>query len=215
MTADYLARMENILHLYTLPYNPTRPLLCFDEVPYQVTADQLDPLPLRPGVPATHDYTYRRLGVWNLLVAFQPALGQRRLQIRKHRTARDYTAFMQRLVTFFPNADKIVLIQDNLNIHSAASFYKCLPPDQAFALAQKFEFHFTPKHASWLNMVEIELSVILRCCLHTRFPSFEACLAALSDFIRFRNRTHASVHWQFSPDLARISLKRLYNSVSF
>jgi hypothetical protein len=207
--------MEDILHLYTLPYNPKRPVVCFDEVPYCVVADNLEPHPMRPGIPAKVDYTYRRLGVWNLLVAFHPALGQRRLELHKRRTAQDYTAFMLHLAALLPDADKIVLIQDNLNTHTPASFYKCLSPDQAFALAQKFEFHFTPKHASWLNMVEIELSVILRSCLNTRFPSFDHFATALLDFVRFRNRTNASVRWQFSPSIARTSLKRLYDSISF
>jgi len=206
--------MEEILHLYRLPYDPKRPVICFDEVPYRLVADRLEPEPMRPGVPAKEDYTYQRLGVWNLLVAFHPALGQRRLELHKRRTAKDYTAFMQRLADLLPDADKIVLIQDNLNTHSSASFYKCLPPDQAFALAHRFEFHFTPKHASWLNMVEIELSVILRTCLNTRFPSFHHFATALLDFIRHRNRSNASVHWQFSPSSARITLKRHYDSIT-
>lgn len=207
--------MEDILHLYSLPYDPKRPVICFDEVPYCLVADQIAPQPMRPSVPAKEDYTYRRLGVWNLLVAFHPALGQRRLELHHRRTAKEYTAFMQRLAALLPDADKIVLIQDNLNTHSPASFYKCLPPDQALDLAQRFEFHFSPKHASWLNMVEIELSVILRTCLNARFPSFETFAATLLDFIRFRNRSHASVHWQFSPSTARQTFQRHYLSISF
>ena len=203
--------MERILYLYALPYDPKRPLWCFDERPCQLLADTLVPIPMKPGKKWRYDHHYERKGVCNILIAFQPHTGHRVVQVRKHRRAQEYAEFMLELKTVHnPEADTIQIVQDNLNTHNPSSFYTILPPAQALATAALFEMNYTPKNASWLNMVEIELSVIARQCLNRRLDSMRLLEQEVLTLVQQRNAAAATVNWQFTPDLARDKFKRFY-----
>jgi len=202
--------MEDILHLYGQPYDLKRPLICFDERPCQLIEDVLVPLPMKPGQSKRQDYHYKRNGVCNIFIAFQPHTGQRWAQVRERRTKRDYAAFMQELATCHPETEKIVLVQDNLNTHTPGSFYAALEPEKAFALAQRFEMHYTPPKASWLNMVEIELSALSRQCLDRRIGDIETLEREVLLWTEKRNIQQTTVQWQFTKDLARNKFERFY-----
>lgn len=202
--------MEDILHLYGQPYDLKRPLICFDERPCQLIEDVLVPLPMKPGQSKRQDYHYKRNGVCNIFIAFQPHTGQRWAQVRERRTKQDYAAFMQELATCHPEAEKIVLVQDNLNTHTPGSFYAALEPEKAFALAQRFEMHYTPPKASWLNMVEIELSALSRQCLDRRIGDIETLEREVLLWTEKRNIQQTTVQWQFTKDLARNKFERFY-----
>jgi transposase len=211
LTTEFLWRMENILDLYELSYNPHRPRICFDERPCQLIDDVLTPLPMKPGQPKREDYHYARNGVCSLLIAFEPLRGYRFVQIRKQRTKKDYALFMKALAdTQYPQADTLLLIQDNLNTHSPGSFYAAFPAKDAFALAKRFEMHYTPNHASWLNMAEIELSVISKRCLDRRIGDIKTLEREVFACVKERNEQHATVQWRFTKNDARIKLKRFY-----
>lgn len=203
--------MEKILDLYEQPYDPKRPLLCFDERPCQLIEDVLAPLPMKPGNPKRQDYHYKRNGVCALLMAFEPLTGQRYVQVRQRRTKKDYAEFMHELAErHYPDAEKIVLIQDNLNTHSPGSFYQRFAPEEAFALAERFEMHYTPKKASWLNMIEIELSVFERQCLDRRIGDIQLLESEVLALTKQRNDQRATVHWRFTKNDARVKLHKLY-----
>lgn len=163
--------MEDLLHLYGLAYDEKRPVICFDEMPVQLMGDVVAPLGMKPGKLRCEEY--ERGGVAVLLVAFEPLTGRRLVETSKHRTKADYCRFMQRVAGMYPQAEKTMLVQENLNTHNASSFYENLPAEAAFALAQRFEMHYTPKKGSWLNMAELELSSISRVCLSRRIASTE------------------------------------------
>jgi hypothetical protein len=213
MTGEYLARMEEILHLYSQPYDAKRPLVCFDELPVQLLGEVVRPLPMKEGHPTRFDYEYERHGSCSLLVAFEPLTGKRLVETSKRRTKADYCRFMQRVGASFPQAEKIVPVQDNLNTHNASSFYEHLPPEQAFSLAQTFEMHYTPKKGSWLNMAELELSALSRICLSRRIPSMEELDGELQSLVKERNELEVKVEWQFSIAKARKKLSRHYEQV--
>jgi len=160
--------MEDILHLYALPYDARRPLICVDEHPCQLIDNVLSPLSMAPGKPERQDYHYQRHGVCTLFMAFEPLRGRRWGQIRERRTKQDYAQFMRWIAAHYPKADVITVVQDNLNTHNLGSFYQAFTPKETFALAQRFEMHYTPPKASWLNMVEIELSILSKQCLDQR-----------------------------------------------
>jgi hypothetical protein len=162
ITGEYLARMEDILHLYSLPYHAQRPVICFDEMPLQLLGELVAPLPLKAGQPSRVDYEYERKGTAVVLSAIEPLTGWRLVEISQRRAKANYSRFQQRVAASWPEADKIVPVQDNLNTHNASSFYANLPAAEAFALAQRFEMHYTPKKGSWLNMAELELSALSR-----------------------------------------------------
>ena len=207
--------MENILYLYGLPYDPSRPLVCFDERPCQLIEDVLVPLPMDPGKTKREDYHYKRNGVCTVFIAFEPLTGRRFVQVRQRRTKKDYAEFMQELAeSHYPSAEQIVLVQDNLNTHSPGSFYAAFDPDEAFALAQRFEMHYTPTKASWLNMVEIELSVLSKQCLDRRIGDLDTLEREVLAWVRRRNDQHATVHWQFTQMKARDKFKRFYLDMS-
>ena len=207
--------MEAILHLYQLPYDALRPLWCFDERPCQLIGDTLVPLPLQPGKPLRQNSEYERHGVCSVLIAIQPHTGQRFVQVRQRRTALDYADFMQALATAHcPVGGKIVLVQDNLNTHTPASFYQAFLPARAFALMQQFEMHYTPKKASWLNMAEIELSVLAKQCLDRRIPCMPQLHAEVDAWAHRRNAQRATIHWQFTPEMARDKFTRFYPKLS-
>jgi len=213
ITAEYLARMEDILHLYRQPLDAKRPVVCFDEMPVQLLDDVVAPLPMKADRPARVDYEYERGGVANLLVAFEPLTGKRVVETSKQRTKADYSRFQQRVAAMWPEAEKIVLVQDNLNTHNASSFYENLTPAEAFELAQRFEMHYTPKKGSWLNMAELELSAISRICLSRRIASIEALDREVHALVKERNELKIKVEWQFSIAQARAKLSRHYEKV--
>ncbi len=202
--------MEDMLHLYELPYDPKRPLICVDERPCQLIDDILVPLPMEPGQSKREDYHYQRNGVCTVFIAFEPLRGRRWVQVRKQRTKKDYAAFMQDLAQHYPQADQLVIVQDNLNTHSPGSFYAAFTPEQAFALAQRFEMHYTPTQASWLNMVEIELSILSKQCLDRRIGDMQTLEREVLAWAKERNAKRATVHWQFTQSKARDKFKRFY-----
>jgi len=205
--------MENILHLYNLPFDETRPVVCFDELPIQLLGEVVVPLPMKAGQPKRFDYEYERGGCAALLVAFEPVSGKRLVETSKQRTKGDYCRFMQRIAEMCPRAEKIVLVQDNLNTHNASSFYENLPPAEAFSLAQRFEMHYTPKKGSWLNMAELELSALSRICLARRIATMEELDQQVQAIVKERNELKIKVEWQFSITQAREKLSRHYEKV--
>jgi hypothetical protein len=213
VTDEFLWRMEKVLDLYEQPYDPKRPLICFDERPCQLIDDVLTPLAMEPGKPKREDHHYERHGVCALLIAFEPLTGQRFVQIRQQRTKQDYAHFMKELAYMhYSGVEQIVLVQDNLNTHSPGSFYATFKAEEAFALAERFQMHYTPKHASWLNMVEIELSVLSRQCLDRRIGDIQTFEHEVLVWTRKRNDQRTTIHWQFTKNDARIKLERLYHT---
>ena len=205
--------MEDLLYLYNLPFDETRPVVCFDELPVQLLGEVAAPLPMKAGHPQRFDYEYERGGCAALLVAFEPVSGKRLVETSQQRTKVDYCRFMQRVSGMFPHAEKIVLVQDNLNTHNASSFYENLEPAEAFTLAHKFEMHYTPRHGSWLNMAELELSALSRICLSRRIGSFEELDREIQILVKERNELGIKVEWQFSISQAREKLARHYEKV--
>ena len=205
--------MEDLLHLYGLPVDENRPVVCFDELPVQLLGEVVAPLPVKAGRTERFDYEYEREGTACLLVAFEPLTGRRLIETSKQRTKADYCRFMQRVAALFAAAGKVVLVQDNLNTHNASSFHENLPAAQAFALAQAFEMHYTPKKGSWLNMAELELSALSRICLSRRLASIEELDREVQALVKERNELKIKVEWQFSITQAREKLNRHYENV--
>jgi hypothetical protein len=211
LSTGFLWRMENILDLYERPYNPHRPLICFDERPCQLLDNVITPLPVEPGTPQREDYHDARHGVCSLLIAFEPHRGYRFVQVRPQRTKKDYALFMKELAdTQYPHVDQLILIQDNLNTPSPGSFYAAFPAQEAFALAKRFEMHATPNHASWLNMVEIELSVMAKRCLDRRIRDQDTLEREVFACVKERNEHHATIQWRFTKNNARDKLQKFY-----
>lgn len=207
----FLWQMEHILELYQQPYDPQNPLWCFDERPCQLLGDTLVPIPMKPGKKWRYDHHYERKGTCNLLIAFQPHTGQRVVQVTQRRTAKDYARFMIDLKAVHnPQAHTLQIVQDNLNTHQPSSFYTLLPPTEALAMAKNFQMHYTPTNGSWLNMVEIELSVIARQCLDRRIDSMALLEREVMALVQERNAAACSVNWLFTPELARQKFQRFY-----
>jgi hypothetical protein len=206
--------MEQVLQLYRQAYDEAYPVICFDERPCQLLDQVSQPLPMQPGQPLKEDNEYDRQGTCSLLVALEPLTGQRIVETSPTRKGEDYTRFIQRLAKAYPNAVKIRLVQDNLNTHSPSSFYQHLPAEEALQLANRFEWYYTPKKASWLNMVELELSALSRICLNRRIPSMDQLDEQIQHLVKERNQANASVNWQFSIESARTKLKRHYQKVN-
>jgi len=205
--------MEDLLDLYALPFDPKRPVVCADERPYQLLADVLPPLPPEPDQPRRIDHEYERRGTCNLFAFFQPLAAWRHFVVTERRTAVDFARQMKDLVDeHFPDAEVIRVVVDNLNTHTPAALYAAFPPAEARRLTQKLEFHYTPKHGSWLNQVEIELAVLARACLGRRLPDREAVRSEVGAYERERNERHATVHWRFTTDTARIKFEHRYPS---
>lgn len=205
--------MERILWLYAVPYDARFPVVCFDERPCFLVGEVVDPLPLQMGRVSKEHYAYEKHGACALLAAIEPLTGKRVAQVYEQRTMLEYTLFMKQLASEFPQAEKILLVQDNLNTHTAASFYKHLPAAEAFELAQRFEFYYTPKKASWLNMIEIEFSALARQCLNRRIPSQELLAKEVLAIIKERSEKQTKIKWQFSVGSARTKLNRHYQKV--
>lgn len=203
-------QLEHILGLYALPYDSKRPVVCCDERPCFLLGDLVVPLAMQPGKPKREDYHYSKHGSCALLMAFEPHTGRRWAKVYARRTALEYTQFMQHLSEQLPEADKLNLVQDNLNTHQGGSFYAHLPPEQAFALSQRFDMHFTPKGASWLNMVELEFSALSKQCLDRRIPSQQKLAREVLAWTQARNAKRTTVTWQFSIQTARDKLQSHY-----
>ena len=206
--------MEDVLSLYEQPYDPVNPKVTFDERPCQLIGDVLAPLPMEAGKPQREDYHYERNGVCNVFIAFQPHTGQRLVAVYQRRTHKEYADFFKELSQHYPDASKITVIQDNLNTHTPASFYKVFPPAEAFALAKRFEMHYTPKNASWLNMAEIELAALSKQCFDRRIPDMVTLEREAKAWTFERNRKGSTVNWQFTKDKAREKFSRFYPNLS-
>jgi DDE superfamily endonuclease len=205
--------MEDVLDLYAAPPDPQQPVVCFDEKPVQLLADTRPPMPARPGQVARHDYEYERCGTANLFIVFQPAVGWRAVTVTARRTQHEFAEQMKELVdTHFPQATRIRVVLDNLNTHTVAALYARFPAAEARRLARKLEFHYTPVHGSWLNMVEIELSVLSRQCLSQRISTAERLQQVVTAWAAARNETHETVQWRFTTSDARTKLGSRYPS---
>jgi transposase len=206
--------MEDVLDIYARPYDEARPVVGVDEGGKQLIGDVREPLPVRPGAPAKQDYEYERGGVANLFMAFEPLAGRRHVEATERKTAADFARFL-RVVSdeLYPGAERIVLVCDNLNTHTPAALYEAFEPAEARRLAERFEWHYTPKHGSWLNVAEMELSVVARQCLDRRIPDLEALRREVAAWERKRNAAVVKVEWQFTTADARVKLKKLYPSI--
>jgi hypothetical protein len=205
--------MEKLLWLYALPYDPQYPVLCFDERPCFLIGERVEPFVLQSGRVRKEHYAYEKLGSCALLSAIEPLTGKRLAQVHSRRTKREYTLFCQALAAMYPHATKIRLVQDNLNTHDTSAFYENLPADEAFALSERFEFYFTPKSASWLNMIEIEFSALARQCLNRRIPTMAQLEREVLALIEERCSKRIKIDWQFSIQSARIKLNSSYAAV--
>ena len=207
--------MEEVLELYEEPYDLKKPTVCFDEMPYQMVAEKRTPLPQKPGRPQRYDYEYERKGMVNIFTFFEPQRGWRHLDVTDRRTAVDFAEEMRRLVDeHYPEAEKVRVVLDNLNTHTGAAFYQAFAPEEARRILRRLEFHYTPKHASWLNMVEIELSVLSRQCLERRIPDAKTLAREMGAWEQKRNEEGATVQWRFTATDAREKLARLYPAKS-
>jgi len=206
--------MEDVLAVYHRPHNPKCPLVCFDEGSKQQTKETRLPLPVQAGAVAKYDYEYERNGTSNLFMFFAPLEAWRQVKVTDRRTMIDFAHCMRDLVDIhFPDAEKVVLVMDNLNTHKLASLYEAFEPSEARRIIEKLEIHYTPKHGSWLNMAEIELSVLHRQCLKARIPDRETLIAQTTAWQARRNQQQSTVHWQFTTEDARIKLYRLYPTI--
>jgi hypothetical protein len=205
--------MERLLALYALAYDPQYPVVCYDERPCFLIGDRIEPLALQSGQLRKEHYAYEKLGSAALLAAIEPLTGRRLAQVHPRRTKREYTLFCQALAEAYPEAIKIRLVQDNLNTHDISAFYENLPANEALALAQRFEFYFTPISASWLNMIEIEFSALTRLCLDRRIPTFEHLETEILAFFEHRDQNNIKINWQFSVQSARHKLNSHYAAV--
>lgn len=206
--------MEDVLDVYTRPYDPRRPLVCFDERPQQLIAETRRPLPMRPGQVERYDYEYQRNGVCNLFMFFAPLEGWRHVKVTARRTKVDWAYCMKELVdVHFPQAEVVVVVEDQLNTHDPAALYEVFDPAQAKRILNRLEFHYTPKHGSWLDMAEIELSVLSRQCLDDYIPNPTCLEQMIAPWEAERNANQSKVDWRFTTADARIKLKHLYPSI--
>ena len=212
-SAEFVAAMEDVLEVYHRPYDAEFPLVCMDECSKQLIGEVREPLPPKPGSVAKYDSEYVRLGTANVFMAVEPLAGQRTVQVTERRTRIDWALFVQMLLTtVYPLAKKVILVMDNLNTHGIASLYEAFAPEVALALANRLEIHYTPKHGSWLNMAETELSVLSRQCLDRRIDDRDVMAREIAAWQAARNAANAKIHWQFRTIDARIKLNRLYPS---
>ena len=207
--------MEEVLAVYTRPYEEQHPQVCLDEMSRQLISETRVPVPMQPGQPACYDYVYERHGTCNLFVACEPLAGKRYLQVTEQRTKADFARFIRDLVeVYYPTAEKIVLVMDNLNTHTPVALYEVFEPAEARRLLEKLELHYTPKHGSWLNMAEIELSILSRQCLDRRIGSQAELAREVAAWQAKRNGREVGINWRFTTADARIKLKHLYPSIA-
>jgi hypothetical protein len=212
-SGEFVARMEEVLEVYHRPFDPRRPLICLDELPVQLVGESRVPLPAAPGRLERYDYEYVRNGTANLFMVFEPLLGWRAVQVTERRTAKDLAEVLRWLAEdVHDDAKRLVLVTDNLNTHTPACLYEAFPPEQARRIAERLEWHYTPKHGSWLDMAEIELSVLARQCLDRRIGGQEELRQEVWAWEQERNERGVVVQWRFTTADARIKLHRLYPS---
>lgn len=202
--------MELVLDVYKRPYDPRYPVVCMDESPKQLIAETRNPIPPSLGQPSKHDYEYRRCGVCNIFIACEPLAGKRMVKVTEQKTKKDWAVFLEDIANQYKKAEKITLVMDNLNTHKPGSLYEVFLPEEAKALWNRFEFVYTPKHGSWLNMAEIELNVLMGQCLNRRIDNIEEVAKEVFAWQKFRDNKKAKVNWQFTCEDARIKLFRLY-----
>ncbi len=209
--AAFVAAMEDVIEVYHRPHDPDCPVVCVDETSKQLIAETRVPIPAKPGHPRRIDYEYKRNGTANLFMMFAPLEGWRGVKVTDRHAAIDYAQVLKDLSdTHFPKAGKIVLVQDNLSTHKPASLYEAFPAEEARRLVERFEWHYTPKHGSWLDLAESELSVLSRQCLDRRIPDKDTLIKEVAAWQNHRNKKHAKADWHFTTADARVKLKRLY-----
>jgi hypothetical protein len=205
--------MEDVIQTYLLPYDPRRPVVCFDEAHKQLFGEVRQRLPTRAGSPAKQDYEYERKGVCHQLMACEPLRGWRHVRVSERRTRKDYAQCLRELLeVHYPKAEKVLLVQDNLNTHDGASLYEAFEPEVARRILDRVEWHYTPKHGSWLNMAETEISIMNQQCLDRRLDSQERIAAEVAAWESKRNQRKARIHWTFTLSAARLKLRKLYPS---
>lgn len=215
MNAAFVCAMEDILDLYTKPFDPKHPQVCMDETSKQLTKETRHPIPAQRGRHARYDYEYERNGVANIFMFFEPLGGRRYVAVTEHRTKKDWAYHIKKLLDDqYADAEKIVLVMDNLNTHVGSSLYETFEPAEARRLLKRLEIHYTPKHGSWLNMAEIELGVLSRQCLKRRIPDIQSLAGEIDAWQSERNASGAHAEWRFTTHDARIKLKRLYPIIS-
>ena len=213
-SSEFVANMENVLDTYKLPYDEDYPVVCMDESPKQLI-EEVASSPIKPGQDARLDYEYIRHGMVNVFMANEPLKGKRLVEITEYKTKKDWAKFIKRIADqMYPDAKKITLVMDNFKTHDASAFYETFPPEEAKRLRDRFEFVFTPKHGSWLNMAEIELHVLNGQCLNRYIPTIERVKVEVDAWQKNRNNKNKRINWQFTNEEARIKLKRLYPSYS-
>ena len=212
--ADFVAAMEDVLEVYQRPYDSKRPVVCLDEQSKQLVKQVTPPWLMQPGSPAKEDYEYERNGTANLFMLFEPLAGWRHVKVTERRTKIDFAHLIRELLNeHFPDAETVVVVMDNLNTHKPASLYEAFPPAEARELIQRPEIHYTPKHGSWLDMAETELSILTKQCLDRRIPDMATLEREIGAWERTRNAAQSKVDWQFTTQDARIKLKKLYPSI--
>jgi len=210
---SFVANMEMVLDVYKRPFDPNHPVVCMDESPKQLIGEKQVPISASPGQPAKYDYAYVRNGVCNIFMACEPLSGKRIIKITERKTKKDWSHFLEEIAEQYQSVEKITLVMDNFKTHMPGSFYETFSPEKAKALWDRFDFVFTPKHGSWLNMAEIELNVLIRQCLNRRIDNIKEVRNEAEAWQNYRNNRNAKVNWQFTTKDARIKLLRLYPTI--
>jgi len=213
-SSDFVANMEKVLEVYKRPYDEKRPVVCMDESPKQLIGETKTPVASKPGSLEKHDYEYVRNGVCNVFMSNEPLRGKRMVKITERKTRIDWALFVEEIAEQYPDAEKITLVMDNFDTHKAGAFYEAFYPEKAKALWDRFEFIFTPKHGSWLNMAEIELNVLMGQCLNRRIAAIEHIIKEVKAWEKHRNNLNAKINWQFTTADARIKLRKLYPTLN-
>jgi len=209
-SGQFVAHMEMVLDVYKRPFDPRHPVVCMDETPKQLIAETKRSLPALPGRVARYDYEYRRCGVSNIFLAYEPLAGKRIVRVTERKTKQDWAGFLEEIAERYESAEKITLVMDNFSTHEPGAFYETFKPERAKELWDRFDFVYTPKHGSWLNMAEIELNVLTRQCLKRRIESIETVRSEVLAWQNYRNNKDTKANWQFTAKDARIKLSRLY-----
>jgi transposase len=207
---DFVANMEKVLEVYKRRYDARFPVVCMDESPKQLIGETRSPIKMKPGSEEKYDYEYQRKGVCNIFMANEPLLGKRFVKVTQTKTKKDWAEYLSEIAAIYNNANKITLVMDNLGTHKPGALYETFKPEEAKKLWDKFEFVYTPKHGSWLNMAEIELNVLMGQCLNRRIDSIKEVKSETKAWQQARNNKNAKINWQFNAENARIKLKRLY-----
>lgn len=212
--SDFVAHMEMVLDVYKTPYDADHPVVCMDESPRQLIGQTRTPMAAGPGTDAREDFEYRRCGVANIFMVNEPLMGRRYVKVTERRTKLDWAVLMKEVADeHYSSAKKIRLVMDNLNTHRPAALYEAFPPEEAKRILDRFEFIYTPRHASWLNMAEIELNVLVRQCLNRRIDNIETMKEEVAAWQNERNNRESTIDWQFTTEKARVKLKRLYPTI--